>query len=118
VKENHIHGPVFNAYHFGGYLIFSGVEPFVDGRTELYGDAATLTNPQLPELLNQYGITWTMFAPQTAAITLMDYLAGWRRLYADPVVVVHVRQTNPVRPSTEACRISCLEHERSGLVRA
>src|SRR6185437_291007 len=27
-----ITGPVFNAYDFGGYLVFAGVAPFVDGR--------------------------------------------------------------------------------------
>ena len=29
---------VFNDYDFGGYLIASGVAPFIDGRTELYGE--------------------------------------------------------------------------------
>jgi hypothetical protein len=29
---------VFNDYDFGGYLISSGVAPFIDGRTELYGE--------------------------------------------------------------------------------
>ena len=31
--------PVLNQYDFGGYLIFKGVKVFVDGRTDLYGDA-------------------------------------------------------------------------------
>ena len=30
--------PVLNEYGFGGYLIFSHVRPFIDGRAELYGD--------------------------------------------------------------------------------
>ena len=29
---------VFNDYDFGGYLIANGVAPFIDGRTELYGE--------------------------------------------------------------------------------
>ena len=29
---------VFNDYDFGGYLISNGVAPFIDGRTELYGE--------------------------------------------------------------------------------
>ena len=32
-------GPVFNNEGFGGYLIFSGIPTFIDGRIELYGDA-------------------------------------------------------------------------------
>ncbi|MGN5478967.1 hypothetical protein ACTMU2_24310 [Cupriavidus basilensis] len=31
-------GPVFNSYNFGGYLIFSGIAPIIDGRADLYGD--------------------------------------------------------------------------------
>ena len=31
--------PALNEYGFGGYLIFSHVRPFIDGRAELYGDA-------------------------------------------------------------------------------
>ena len=31
--------PVLNNYDFGGYLIFFGVKVFVDGRTDMYGDA-------------------------------------------------------------------------------
>jgi hypothetical protein len=29
---------VFNDYDFGGYLIANDVAPFIDGRTELYGE--------------------------------------------------------------------------------
>jgi len=31
-------GPVLNNYNFGGFLIFSGVPVFIDGRADLYGD--------------------------------------------------------------------------------
>ena len=30
--------PVLNGYDFGGYLIGSNVRPFIDGRTDMYGD--------------------------------------------------------------------------------
>jgi hypothetical protein len=100
VQSQHIRGPVFNAYGFGGYLVFSGIEPFIDGRAELYGDdfvnryieASHLTNNQLPQLLNDNGIAWTIFQAKTPVAVFMDYLPGWRRLYADSVAVVHIRQ--------------------------
>jgi hypothetical protein len=100
-RSHGIKGPVFNSYKFGGYLIFSGTEPFIDGRVELYGntfvkrfiDAVWLTNDQLPKLLDEYGITWTVLEADTSAVTLMDHLPGWRRLYQDSIAVVHVRQT-------------------------
>ena len=31
--------PVLNDYAFGGYLIWSHVRPFIDGRADMYGDA-------------------------------------------------------------------------------
>lgn len=105
VKAHHIEGPVLNEYNFGGYLIFSGIAPFVDGRAELYGDAflkrygeAVLgTSDQLPALLSEYGITWTLFARNSPAVVLLDHLPGWRRLYADDIAVVHVRDDGAAR---------------------
>jgi hypothetical protein len=100
VKAKHIEGPVFNAYQFGGYLILAGVAPFIDGRAELYGDefitryveTVLMKKDQLPQLLDDNRIMWTLFPPDAAIIILMDHLPGWRRLYADAVAVVHVRQ--------------------------
>ena len=100
VKAKHIEGPVFNSYTFGGSLIFSGIAPFIDGRTELYGDifvkryisAVQVTDNRLPELLSDNRIAWTILPAQTPAAVLMDHLLGWRRLYEDSAAVVHVRE--------------------------
>lgn len=97
-EANGAAGPVLNDYGFGGYLIFSGIQPFIDGRAELYGDpfikryveAMLLTSDELPRLLDQYGITWTLIAPNRPAAILLDHLPGWHRLYADKTAVVHV----------------------------
>lgn len=94
------HGPVFNAYDFGGYLIYSGVPVFIDGRADMYGDALLqrqinammLRDPaDLPGLLSDYRIGWTLLPPGTPALALLDRLPGWRRVHADAVAVVHVR---------------------------
>lgn len=103
VGAHHITGPVLNAYGFGDYLIFSGIEPFIDGRAELYGDrfikrygdAILGSSDQLPVLLSEYGITWTLLDPGCPAVRLLDYLPGWRRLYADGTAIVHVRDNPP-----------------------
>jgi len=98
-EDAHVTGPVMNDYGFGGYLIFEGIPPFIDGRADLYGDdflkryveATRGVTDDLPKLLDQYHIGWTLFAANTTAVTLMDHLPGWRRLYADETSVVHVR---------------------------
>ena len=102
VEVAHVTGPVLNDYGFGGYLIYEGIPPFIDGRAELYGDefikryvqAMLLDSDELPKLLDQNGISWTLIAPERPAALLLDHLRGWRRLYADDVAIVHVR-TDP-----------------------
>ena len=102
VEAAHVTGPVLNDYGFGGYLIYEGIPPFIDGRAELYGDefvkryvqAMLLDSDELPKLLDQNGISWTLIAPERPAALLLDHLPGWRRLYDDDVAVVHVR-TDP-----------------------
>ena len=62
-----LRGPVMNAYNFGGYLIFQGVAPFIDGRVELYGQnfiTRYFALDQFPALLDEYNITWTILEPQ------------------------------------------------------
>ena len=105
VEVAHVTGPVLNDYGFGGYLIYEGIPPFIDGRAELYGDefikryvqAMLLDSDELPKLLDQNGISWTLIAPERPAALLLDHLRGWRRLYADDVAIVHVR-TDPAPP--------------------
>ncbi|MDE2228154.1 MAG: hypothetical protein KGL11_03825 [Alphaproteobacteria bacterium] len=92
-------GPVFNEYGFGGYLIFNGVKPFIDGRADMYGDdfikryieATRGVTDDLPAMLDRFHATWTLFAAKSPAVTLMDHLPGWKRVYADDVAVIHAR---------------------------
>ena len=106
----HIEGPVLNDYAFGGYLVFTGIKPFIDGRY-FYGDAfiaryvraITAGSDELPGLLDEYQISWTLLSPKIPANSVLAQLSGWRRLYADDVAVVYVReqsntdQKHPIR---------------------
>jgi hypothetical protein len=96
-----LHGPVFNSEGFGGYLIFRGVPTFIDGRVELYGNgflaryiaAEQGDEPTLTALLDQYGIAWTLLAPEEGATLHLDHLEGWRRVYSDDHAVIHIRES-------------------------
>jgi hypothetical protein len=91
--------PVLNEDRFGGYLIFKGVRPFIDGRVELYGDGfvrryMAMMHPderQLARTLERYHVAWTILAPENPAVGVLDGMKGWHRLYADRWAVVHVR---------------------------
>ncbi len=93
-QQHRLSGPVFNDYIFGDYLIFAGVAPFVDGRADMYGNdfiARYRAIENLPALLAQYKIAWTLLDPNGPRIALMNFLPGWRRAYADDIAVIYVR---------------------------
>jgi hypothetical protein len=97
-RQHGISGPVFNAFNFGGYLIFCGIAPFIDSRAELYGEAFTKRAEDiasLPGTLTQYHIAWTIFEPKDPRAAMLDELVGWKRVYADDLAIVHVRNTAP-----------------------
>jgi hypothetical protein len=91
--------PVLNNYGDGGYLIFRGVRPFIDGRADMYGDAYFARYLKIvagdgalfDAAVKQYGIAWTLFTPDEPIVRFLDAKPGWRRLYADKYAVVHVR---------------------------
>jgi len=99
VQEAGVQGPVFNAYDFGGYLIFSGIRPFIDGRAEPYGDdflkeiTEAPLHGKLGNLLDKFGVTWTLLRVNTPEVAILDCLPSWKRQYEDGSVVVHVRVT-------------------------
>jgi len=94
---------VLNGYGFGGYLIWSGVRPFIDGRADMYGgDMLELYrklyagDPATGEAaLKRYDAAWTIFRPNAEVVAALDRQPGWRRLYTDEYAVVHVRDDLP-----------------------
>lgn len=92
-------GKVLNEYSFGGFLIYEGIPVFIDGRADMYGDAflqklvdafQVKERKQFLAFLDEHGFGWTLLAPGTPAIAVLDELPGWRRVYADDTAVVHV----------------------------
>lgn len=98
-KRLGLSGNVFNGYIFGGYLIYSGIPPFIDGRADMYGDdflkkfidAYNASPGKLLPLLHEYKVEWTLLAPDTPAISVLDASDGWNRVYADEHAVIHQR---------------------------
>lgn len=107
---------VLNDYDFGGYLIASGVAPFIDGRTELYGEkffvdhnaASGLMEPDnLFRLLDDYKIEATLLRTQSAATKLLDHMDGWQKVYADDIATIHLRKAgaqHTVEPAVDPKR--------------
>ncbi|MFI4935279.1 MAG: hypothetical protein ACHP7N_11710, partial [Caulobacterales bacterium] len=88
--------PVLNDYDFGGYLIFKGVKPYIDGRADMYGDAFVANDDQIQrssqtamdEAISRYHIAWSIVSPDKALADALERTPGWRRVYADKYAVV------------------------------
>ena len=94
---------VFNDYDFGGYLVASGVAPFIDGRADLYGAkfladqnaAISLRKPEkLFELLDKYKIDATLLRTQGPANKLLDHVDGWQKVYSDDIATIFIRNAD------------------------
>jgi hypothetical protein len=100
-RQAGLHGPVFNDYGFGGYLIYSGIRTFIDGRADMYGDvfvdqilrasSVATEADSLLQILNEHGVTWTLARSDGSLVRQMDQLPGWQRMHADAIAVVHTR---------------------------
>jgi hypothetical protein len=90
--------PVLNDYNFGGYLIFEGVRPYIDGRADMYGDDFVAEDDLIQRggqaatarALARYGIRWSILRPDRPLVGLLDRTPGWKRLYADRFAVVQL----------------------------
>ena len=110
---------IFSTSPFGGYLVSRDIKAFIDGRAELYGeqfvidyfDAVTAKDVDtLLRIFDTYRIDATLLTPDLPATKVMDHLAGWKRLYADDIAVVHVRDDRqPLNPSCRNCAGSSLD---------
>jgi hypothetical protein len=100
-KLTGISGRVFNSYDFGGYLIFSGIPTFVDGRAELYGDAFlqkyfdTVSLVDIRDafrLLNEHKIEWIILKPVAPLAKALQESNAWSNVYSDDTSMVFVRR--------------------------
>jgi hypothetical protein len=101
VKRNNIGGNVFNNQQFGGYLIWSGIPVFIDGRLEVYGDAFVRKYAQTIDLadvaaayavLDEYNIRWAILNPYEPLVGELARNNAWDKAYADADAVVFVRR--------------------------
>jgi hypothetical protein len=93
--------PVFNEYSFGGLLVFEGIAPFIDGRSDMYGDAFTSDYVKIAKgdaarwkaAEARWKFGWTIMPPDKELVKILDREPGWRRIYADKWAVIHVNES-------------------------
>ena len=94
MEAHHITGPLFNRYSWGGYLIWRGYTPFIDGRADVYGDEFLKTYVEIydarvspHEIFEQYGINCALVEVKSPIATLLEE-SGWHRVYQDELAAV------------------------------
>ncbi len=93
-------GRLFNTYNFGGYLdwrAYPTYHVFIDGRTEVYGDAVVdqylsveFLSEDFESTLDHYGVNTVMIAAGDPFRLLLE-TRGWHRVHGDNVALVYVR---------------------------
>jgi hypothetical protein len=97
---NHLTGNVFNAYRYGGSLIFHGIKTFVDGRAEqlftgeFFPEFVNSGNPDgaklFKELIVKHQITWTLLPVDDLRNGFLDQL-GWKKAYSDDKTIIYTK---------------------------
>ncbi|MBR1218413.1 hypothetical protein JQ557_10465 [Bradyrhizobium sp. U87765 SZCCT0131] len=103
LREHHA-TRVFNDYGFGGYMIWVGMKPLIDGRAELYGErfaldhwnALLLKDPDaFFRAVETYDLDAAVFYAGTPLALLMAHIDGWKKVFSNDLAVVYIR-TGPV----------------------
>jgi hypothetical protein len=100
VRSRNITGNVFNDYLFGGYLIWSGIPTFIDGRAELFGDdfvrqyaevVALADINQSFKVLDDYKVNWIILTPKQPLAKALTR-GPWDEVFSDKYAVVFLRR--------------------------
>ncbi len=90
--------PGYNLYEWGGYLIWRGIPVFIDGRTEVYGDAFFLYYLQTSEVqenwrepLDDFAVAYVLLKRPHPLGTLLQASGEWQRAYNDDLAQIFVR---------------------------
>jgi hypothetical protein len=100
VRRTNITGNVLNDYMFGGFLIFSGIPTFVDGRDMPFGDAFLHKYFDAVDLvdidgafylLDDYKVSWIILNPLEPLTKAIAQSTLWDKVYSDEYSVVFIR---------------------------
>lgn len=100
VRRAGISGNVFNNYDFGGYLIFSGIPTFIDGRNAPFTDDFAqkyIETSHLSDinhafrLLDEYKVDWAILRPDEPLSKALGQNSLWHRAYLDKYSAIFVR---------------------------
>lgn len=105
LNHHPVPGPMYNAYGFGGFLVWSrgpAHKVFIDGRSELYEREGVLADfleimnvrSDVLTLLQKYGIQSCLLEHDEPLATFLAALPDWQKVYEDHTSILFVRRSN------------------------
>jgi hypothetical protein len=101
LEAQNLPAPLFNAYDFGGYLIwrlYPRYRVYIDGRTDLYGRpffddflAIYEVTADPRPALNRGAIRTVLVEPGSRLASFLRTQNDWKRVYEDPTAVIFTR---------------------------
>ena len=101
IRSQHLPGPVYNKYGWGGYLIYRlypEYRVYIDGRADVYGDAFLFEMKNTydghngwREPLDRYGVRTALIPPDVPLASLLRNDKEWRQAYEDGQAVIFTR---------------------------
>jgi len=101
MRTNNVAQPIFNEYHWGGYLIwklYPNYRVFMDGRADVYGDELIEEFFRMHDgakdwrdLLEHYRIESVVVSPNAAMASLLRDNKDWRNVFEDRQTVIFTR---------------------------
>ena len=104
LEQNQLVNNVFNEYGYGGYLIWRGIPPFIDGRADLYtfdsdifkdylGAKGSLESNTLPqEYLDKYDIHTIIIRAGSKMDCYLKYHPGWSEVFRDEGATIYKKE--------------------------
>jgi hypothetical protein len=103
ILAHHPSGPLYNPYQWGGYLawrLYPDYGIYVDGRTDLYGDAfldeylrLEAGSPEWAGVLERRGVRLMLVEAHSPLAALAAADPQWVRIYHDPTADVFQRRS-------------------------
>lgn len=91
--------PVLNGYSMGGPLILSGIRPFIDGRSDMYGDDLVADYERITSgdpaafaaSVKRWNFRWAILPSRAHVIQVLNRAPGWRRIASDEAGILYVK---------------------------
>jgi hypothetical protein len=106
MTSSNIPQPIYNEYHWGGYLIwklYPRYRVFIDGRADVYGDQLIEEFFRIHDgakdwrsLIDHYGIQSVVVSPDSAIASLLREDKSWRNVFEDQQTAIFTRGSDPI----------------------